>query len=278
MDGNDHRRRRLQHQGHRQALPDNSQFGDAASSDAGGFALPSQSSIRSSQFLSQTASNNASIHSTVSAQDYGPAEYAQVSPYAPPQVHGPSSTFQSSYSQLPAQSQHFPQYPPPSGFSTHQHNQPGQHPDVAGGHSSAYQQRQAVAIEVLSDQFGSHTYYDTNQGQSQAGFTSRSTSATQQSIQYTSPGQFPQQAPASSYALGNTHFAARSGYDPSWQQQQQQQQQQTEAKSNADPYAYYNVELRQTNSLTLEDRLIEARSSLSKLMNWIVDNIEVLGK
>ncbi|KAG8532123.1 uncharacterized protein KY384_003760 [Bacidia gigantensis] len=272
MDGNGHHRRRAPQPSRRQALQDDSQYGGSKPQGPGqireNFAVPTQNSVRSSQVFSQ-ATSSASIYPSVSAQDFGEPGYAQVQQFAPHRVHGPSSTYQSGYPQLSQREQQISQYSPQAALSAQQPAQAQGHSHLSFGNSAAYQQRQSAAVEVLSNQFSSQTYYDSGQGQAQASLSSHPTVAIQQSIQYTSSGEFAQQSLPSTYASGDATFTGATGYDHVWQQEQSE----PEAE---DPQACCENLLRQTNSLTLDDRLLEARSSLLELMQYLLDNIETL--
>ena len=261
MDDEEQRRRQTGRANYRQAFREQTQTGGSVTTGAGD--LRGRPSTNTVNRIRQTQSiQNAA--SPPNVEGYG---YATAQQYPPQQAQGQHFAYQAAFSQNPQRGQHYPQYQQQMIYAMPQHAQVQSQPPTALGDTPPYQQRQSTAVEVLSTQFGGQQYYNTGESQAPAAANLYSGTSFQQSMQYPPSAELGQPPLVPDYTSTDSTFLNPTSDFPQRQQQESAQ----------DPLIALGHLLRQTNSLTTQGRLLEARQPLLTMSQRLVDNVESLG-
>ena len=279
MEGDGQRRRHNQQLNYPQSYDNTPQVGAVTASNIRNARGPTLGApadrITHAQYLpTHTSTTTSSELGSAIAQDIRGYGYPHNQQFTAHQSPGTAFTYQTGYPQHPQRAQPSPQYPQQSMYTFPQ--QPQLQHQAPYETPPPYQQRQTTAVEVLTNQFGGHQYYNTGETPAPSASVPYQTPTFQPTASYCPAEDLGRSTLASGYHVVEPHFSQTSASEASSQQQQQQQQQQEQSIPAAD--ATYQQLLRQTNTLATQSRLVEARQSLLQTSSWLLNNIESLSK
>ena len=206
----------------------------------------------SSAFLNLETSNDSSTYMN-----------AQALPNSPPHAHGPPSQYQMGNTDFQKRSGQISQQRFQDAFDNNQRSTVQAQDNYSRKPTQKPRTQHFIPNQDLPVEYADplqHTFNDS--------FPNLTTSSNAFMV---SPGII---APAGQSALPNESRQPR--VEVGGQHQAQNQIHQPSNPSNA--FAEYNRLIKQTNTHSINGRLMEARSSLSRLSRWLMQNLEPLGK
>ena len=206
----------------------------------------------SSAFLNLETSNDSSTYMN-----------AQALPNSPPHAHGPPSQYQMGNTDFQKRSGQISQQRFQGAFDNNQRSTVQAQDNYSRKPTQKPRTQHFIPNQDLPVEYADplqHTFNDS--------FSNLTTSSNAFMV---SPGII---APAGQSALPNESRQPR--VEVGGQHQAQNQIHQPSNPSNA--FAEYNRLIKQTNTHSINSRLMEARSSLSRLSRWLMQNLEPLGK
>ena len=279
MEGDDQQRRRPQDVNYLYNYARSAQIaGRPVSSIRNSPARPSDGRVGHAQHLPPTASTTGpSISGSTIAEDVGNYGFAQSQQFQPQPASESAFTYPAGYQQGTQRAQQPSQHAQSTIYGISQQHQLQHQSPYDAPHP--YQQRQMPAAEGATSQFGEQRYYNTGEAPNPPGPVSYRHPTFQQPAPYGPTGDLRRSTLASGYPVTDPNISPPSAPRPTGQQQMQPpppppppQGQNPQASDAA-----YQQLLRQTNTLTLQSRLIEASQSLLQMSTWLLTNLELLG-
>jgi hypothetical protein len=274
MDGDDRRRKQYGQQSYPMSSPTSASPGPQISYQ------PTERFAQSLQPTSRGESSTSSITRPPNLPNYGAYGYSEQQPYAAQAMQGGSLQYQAAYSPGASrqQQQQQPQQIPPQQYPPYQ----GMMYNIGQAGPSQlpydpvpqYQQRQAAAIEVLSNQFGVAQYYSISEPANSisAGQTPFLAS---QSESHRYVAQTPVRRPSM-----QPPYDVEMDYSSMGPPQPQEQQQQIVPPSDNmdEAYAGYQQQLKMAFAAISASRLAEAAEEIMNLSRWLLSNVAKLGE
>ena len=269
----DRHRKRSHHQNYRQALLGNPQH--RGSTTGGSDKLLDYRTVSSDYADRPSHSFTPRSSSATGALSFSDYEYAPAGQYSPQQTHGPPSAYQVDEGQLSRRSDYDSPYLTSLNYDINQESQalPRSRENITN--LSDPRHRQSVPIEGLSNQFDSQSYYGLGQLPPSNSLGTQVPASFQPSSAYAAAGDLGQVG--FQPAFSDPNFIQSPSYGAQQPQIRSQPQMQS-SETNSERHANRLRLIKQTNSHSLHGRLLEARASLLKLTQWLLDNIEPLGE
>jgi hypothetical protein len=280
MDGEDRRRKQYGQQSYPMSSPTSASPGQQISYQ------PTERFAQSLQPTSRSESSASSITRPPNLPNYGAYGYSEQQPYAAQAMQGGSLQYQAAYSPGAGRQQQ-PQTQPQTQQQPQQIS-PQQYPPYQGmmynigqaGPSQLpydpvpqYQQRQAAAIEVLTNQFGVAQYYSLSEPANSIS-ASQTPFLASQSESHRYVAQTPVRRPSM-----QPSYDVEMDYSSMGPPQPQEQQQIVPPSDNMDEaYAGYQQQLKMAFSAISASRLAEAAEEIMNLSRWLLSNVAKLGE
>lgn len=273
MDGDDRRRKQYGQQSYPMSSPTSASPGQQMSYQ------PTERFAQPLQPTSRGESSATSITRSPNVPNYVAYGYSEQQPYAAQAMQGGSLQYQAAYSPGARQQQQQQQpqqispqqYPPYQGMMYNLGQAgPSQLPyDPV----PQYQQRQAAAIEVLSNQFGVAQYYSLSEPAN-----SISAGQTPFLASQSESHRFTPQAPIRRPSMPPS-YDVEMDYSQMGPPQPQEHQQIVPPSDNMDEaYTGYQQQLKMAFAAISASRLAEAAEEIMNLSRWLLSNVAKLGE
>ena len=273
MDGDDRRRKQYGQQSYPMSSPTSASPGQQISYQ------PTERFVQPLQPTSRGDSSATSITRPANISNYAAYGYSEQQPYAAQAMQGGSLQYQAAYSpgasrqqqQQPPQQISPQQYPPYQGMMYNMGQAgPSQLPyDPV----PQYQQRQAAAIEVLSNQFGVAQYYSISEPANSISAAQTPFLASQSESHRYAP-QTPIRRPSM-----QPSYDVEMDYSQIGPPQPQEHQQIVPPSDNMDEaYSGYQQQLKMAFTAISASRLAEAAEEVMNLSRWLLSNVAKLGE